>query len=203
MAAMTSRPDVSKIDQRVVLHGKTWADYDAQLAIRGFEGRRPKLAYLEGALELMSPSKDHERIKWHLGTVLEIYCTEVGIPISGIGERTLRDESEAAGLEPDECYFVGEDFDKPRPDLALEVVWTSGGLAKLEIYRRLKVTEVWFWDDDEIAVFRVGSTGYDRQARSTFVPNLDLAELARIANGPQLSQIALRDEVRARLLPHH
>jgi Uma2 family endonuclease len=201
MAAMTSRPDVSRFDQRVVLHGKTWADYDAQLAIRGFEGRRPKLAFLEGALELMSPSKDHERIKWHLGRVLELYCTEVGIPISGIGEWTIRDESEEAGLEPDECYFVGQDFNKPRPDLAIEVVWTHGGIAKLEIYRRLGVSEVWFWDDDKIEVHRLGPEGYARQARSSLAPDLDLDELARIANGPRRSTIDLHREVRARLIP--
>ncbi len=197
---MTSRPDVSRFDQRVVLWGKSWADYDAQLAVRGLEGRRPKLAYLEGALELMSPSTDHERIKWHVGRVLEAYCLVTKTRMTGRGEWTLRDETKKAGAEPDECYFFGDDFDRPRPDLVIEVVWTHGGIEKLEIYRRLGIREVWFWDDDEIAVHVRGNDGYDIQRRSMFVPDLDLGEVCRIANGPTPSVQELHDEVRARLI---
>ena len=201
MAAMTSRPDASRIDQRVILHGKSWADYDAQLAVRGFERSRPKMAFLAGALELMSPGPDHKRINWHLGRILEAYCTEVGIPISGIGEWTIRDEAKQAGVEPDECYFVGDDFNKPRPDLAIEVVWTHGGIKKLEIYRRLQVPEVWFWDDDEIVVYVLVDDEYRPRARSSFAPGLDLAELARLANGPRRTNLELRGIVRERLIP--
>lgn len=200
MAVMTSRPDASS-DQRVVLYDKTWADYDAQLAIRGFEGRRPKLAYLAGALELMSPGPDHERIKWHVGTIFEVYCTGMSIPISGIGEWTIRDESQQAGAEPDECYFTDGDYTKPRPDLVIEVVWTHGGIQKLEIWRRLGVPEVWFWDDDDIAVYVLGDAGYERRPLSPVAPQLDLHELGRIANGPRMNNLELREVVRARLIP--
>jgi Uma2 family endonuclease len=55
-------------------------------------------------------------------------------------------------LTRDECYIVGPDQNKEVPDLALEVVWTSGGLDKLEIYRRLGVGEVWIWKDGRITV---------------------------------------------------
>jgi len=33
-----------------------------------------------------------------------------------------------------------------------EVVWTSGGIDKLEIYRRLGVGEVWRWKDSRIEI---------------------------------------------------
>lgn len=49
------------------------------------------------------------------------------------------------GAEPDECYVFGEDPDPERPDLAIEVIWISGGMNKLEIYRALGVAEVWHW----------------------------------------------------------
>jgi Uma2 family endonuclease len=184
-----------------MLYGKTWADYDAQLAIRGLEGRRPKLAFLEGALELMSPGPDHERIKWHLGRYLEVYCTDVGISMSGIGEWTIKDESKQAGVEPDECYFVGRDYAKRRPDLAIEVVWTHGGIEKLEIYRRLGVPEVWFWDDEGIVAYVLTDGGFEPRTRSGFMPDLDLSELARLANGPRIDNFELRDAVKRRLLP--
>jgi Uma2 family endonuclease len=136
-----------------------------------------------------------------LGRILEAYCTEVGIPISGVGEWTIRDESKQAGVEPDECYFVGDDYAKPRPDLAIEVGCTHGGIKKREIYRRLQVPEVWFWHDNEITVYVLGASGYEPQRKSTVAPDLDLAELGRLANGPRLNNLELRAVVRARLIP--
>ena len=60
---MTSRGDyVPTADQRIVTYGVTWEQFEAQLALRG-ERSVPRIAYLEGALELMSPSKEHARIK--------------------------------------------------------------------------------------------------------------------------------------------
>jgi malate dehydrogenase (oxaloacetate-decarboxylating)(NADP+) len=69
MDAMTSPSDaplepglyLPTADQRVVMHGRSWADYEAQLALQG-ERSRPKLAYLDGDIELMSPSRDHEKL---------------------------------------------------------------------------------------------------------------------------------------------
>lgn len=49
-------------DQRVRLHAVGWADYEELLAMRG-ESAVPRVSYLEGELELMSPSADHERFK--------------------------------------------------------------------------------------------------------------------------------------------
>ena len=37
---------------------------------------------------------------------------------------TLKDESEDAGAEPDECYLLGEMGHKQVPDLAIEVEWS-------------------------------------------------------------------------------
>ncbi|MEG4506483.1 Uma2 family endonuclease [Microcoleus sp. F6_B4] len=36
---------------------------------------------------------------------------------------------------------------KAIPDLAIEVVFTSGGIDKLQLYKRLGIPEVWFWED--------------------------------------------------------
>ena len=48
-----------------------------------------------------------------------------------------------AGAEPDKSWCIGQE--KEFPDLVLEIALTSGGINKLEIYRRFKVPEVWFW----------------------------------------------------------
>jgi Uma2 family endonuclease len=142
---------VPTADQRVVTYGVPWAHYEAQLALRG-DASIPRMAYLDGALELMTPSKDHERVKSYLGRLVEAFALERGIDFSPYGSWTLKSGPKQSGAEPDECYIVGPDQNKEVPDLALEVVWTSGGLDKLEIYRRLGVGEVWIWKDGRITV---------------------------------------------------
>ena len=69
---------VPTADQRVVMHNVHWSQYEAHLAMRG-EKAVPRIAYLEGALELMSPSKEHERIKSYIGRLVEAYALERGI----------------------------------------------------------------------------------------------------------------------------
>jgi len=66
------------------------------------------------------------------------------------------------------------------PDLAIEVVNTSGGVDKLEIYRRLKVAEVWFWQKGRFWVHRLKERRYAQVDRSEVLPDLDLKELARV-----------------------
>jgi Uma2 family endonuclease len=134
-------PGVS-VDQRVLLHGVQWRDYEALLAMRG-ESSGVRIAYLEGVLELTSPSRDHERIKTKLARLVETYSDELGLGLEGYGSWTLKKEKEERGLEPDECYSIGHAGEGP--DLAIEVVWTAGGLDRLEIYRGLGVREVWVW----------------------------------------------------------
>ncbi len=71
---------VPTADQRVVTNGVLWQQYEAQLALRG-DRSVPRIAYLEGALELISPSKDHERIKSYIGLLIEASALERGIDL--------------------------------------------------------------------------------------------------------------------------
>lgn len=83
------------------------------------------------------------------------------------------------GIEPDECYVVGEVTDPDVPDLAIEVVWSSGGLDELDIYRRLRVREVWFWIDETLHLYGLRGNGYEPLARSEALPGLDHELLLR------------------------
>ena len=143
---------VPTADQRIVMHGVSWAQYEHQLAVRG-EASSPRIAYFEGTLELMSPSRDHERIKSYIGRLVETYALERGIELSPYGSWTLKRKVKKSGVEPDECYLVGLDQSGKTPHLAIEVIWTSGGIGKLEIYARLGVGEVWFWKAGTIEVY--------------------------------------------------
>ena len=131
-------------DKIVVLHGMSWVDYQRLQEARG-ESSVPRLAYLEGELEIMTPSRSHESLKSRIGCLVEAWCLEKGVEFSTYGSWTLQKKEAERGLEPDECYVFGAVQEPERPDLAIEVVWTSGGLRKLDIYLALGLPEVWFW----------------------------------------------------------
>lgn len=84
-----------------------------------------------------------------------------------------------AGAEPDESWCVGGE--KEFPDLVLEVALTSGGLNKLDIYRRFGVREIWFWRRDGLQIFalRPDGSGYERSAASQLLPYLDVSLMER------------------------
>jgi Uma2 family endonuclease len=63
------------------------------------------------------------------------------------------------------------------PDLAVEIVVTSGGINILEIYRRIGVPEVWFWEDGVISVYCLRLNGYELVNKSELLPELDLRSL--------------------------
>jgi Uma2 family endonuclease len=178
---------VPTADQRIVMNGVPWAHYEALLALRG-DASVPRISYLDGAMELMSPSKHHERNKSYIGRLVEAYALARGIDLSPYGGWTLREAPKQAGVEPDECYLIGPDQDRGIPDLAIEVIWTSGGIDKLEAYRRLRVPEVWFWKDGTIQVHVLGENGYRIAPGSECIPGLDLALLCSFLDLPTVIQ---------------
>jgi Uma2 family endonuclease len=195
MAAMTSSPPVSSVpagehvptaDSRIVMTYVGWEGFETLLALRG-DRSRPRFAYLDGAVELMSPSWNHELIKKNIAGVLEAYMLDLGITFQGVGEWLLKERPDEAGVEPDECY-VFRRGEPDRPELAIEVVWTSGGLNKLEIYRRLGVAEVWFWIDGKISVHVLTEQGYELCERSACLPAVDLELVCRVIELPMQSE---------------
>lgn len=186
------------IDQRVILNGMTWKDYELMLTIRG-DSSGVRMAYLNGAIELMSPCFEHWAVRATIARLLEAYTDERGLEFNGFGSWTLKNSPKEKGLEPDECYVFGAPL-KEMPDLAIEVVWTSGGLNKFEIYRALGVGEVWLWERGAgITVHVLRDGAYQPAAKSALLPDLDLALLERFIHGPSQSQsvrafrAALRD----------
>lgn len=178
--------DEPREDKIVVLRGFEWSDWERMIAVRG-DRSVPKLAFLDGALEIMSPSRHHERIKSYLGTLVETWALEVGIDVVPLGAWTLEVAPKAAALEPDECYQLGP-VEKERPDLAIEVVWTSGGVSKLEIYRRLGVREVWTWRRGALHVHVLRGDAYVEVGASEVFPALDLQLVLSLLDRPTVTQ---------------
>jgi Uma2 family endonuclease len=163
-------------DDIIVLREATWSDYQRLLEIRG-DRAVPRLTYLEGVLELMTPSRPHESIKSMIGCLVEGWCFERGVGISPYGSWTHESKESDRGIEPDECYVLGDATDPQRCDLAIEVIWSSGGINKLEVYRKLGVKEVWIWREGRIGVFSLDANSYVAVDRSTVLAGIDLAQL--------------------------
>jgi Uma2 family endonuclease len=174
--------DPPDVDERVVLHGISWRDYCVLRDL--LDGPGVRMTYLEGALEIMRPSRLHEDVKKRIARLLELYALERDVPLQGYGSTTFRLEAKARGLEPDECYVVGKPQSEGFPDLAIEVAVATGGIDKLEVYRGLRVREVWVWVEGRIHVYLLGAEGYEERARSEVVPGIDLDAMARFIDEP-------------------
>ncbi len=132
-----------------------------------------RLTYLDGTLEIMAPlSEAHEEPKNTLGQILEAYMRSQDIRFYGRGSTTLGLKSLGARKEPDESYCLV--LRKTIPDLALEITVTSGGINVLEIYRRIGVQEVWFWEDGVLSIYCLRETEYELVSQSELLPKLDL-----------------------------
>lgn len=171
--------DASHLDQRVILRGTTWSQFETLLAIRG-DGAGARLYFLEGEIELMSPSRNHEGIKTTIGRLVEAYADEMGLDLNGYGSWTLKNVLRERGAEPDECYVLGAGVEhRDTPDLAIEVMWTSGGLDKLSLYAGLGVRELWVWrHPGAIDVHVLHGEHYERVPQSQLLPALDIEQLA-------------------------
>jgi Uma2 family endonuclease len=172
---------VPEPDQCIVMHGVSWEHYEALLAQRGAK-RRPRMTYLDGAVELMTTSEHHERIRFLLGRLLERYAIALGVNLLAYGQTTYK-RPRRAGLEADECYVLGEPR-SDRPDLALEVVWANGGLDKLHVYAQLGVPEVWMWRRGELRAYVLVGGEYEERGRSALLPAVELALIASFLERP-------------------
>jgi Uma2 family endonuclease len=168
-------------ESRITLNSISWQEYEGFLSLIL---NRPnlRLSYLKGTLEIMPLSFEEEALKTIIARLLYVYADVMGIDLFSSGSTTFKKESPSVGLEPDESYCL--DRRKEFPDLAIEIIVTSGGIDKLEIYRRLEVKEVWFWQDREFAIYhlREDKLAYDRSPpsnrQSNLFPQLDFLKMA-------------------------
>jgi Uma2 family endonuclease len=196
-AEYEQRDDRPTDDHVVRLSDVTWEDYRRLLAMRG-DHSAPRISYLEGEVEIMSPSQTHEALKSLIGRLVEAYCLERDIPFSALGSWTLEAPDGSRAAEPDECYVFGT-APAERPHLAIEVVWTSGRIDKLEIYRRLGVAEVWYWRRGRIQPYCLRGERYVPVAASEVLPGLDVGLLAQLLDRPTTSEAirAYREALRS------
>lgn len=101
-------------------------------------------------------------------------------------------------MKPDESYCIITE--KEIPDLVIEVILTSGGVNKLEIYQRLNVPEVWFWQNNQLSIYSLQNQQYQKTDQSLLLPELDLELLQQFILSPQ--QLAAIQTFRQQLRRH-
>ena len=88
----------------------------------------------------------------------------------------------------------------------IEVVITSGGISRLEVYNRLQVPEVWFWHQERFSLYHlregtprtfIRAYGYAEIIRSELLPHLDIKLLAACVQHP--NSLLAAKEFRQRL----
>ena len=179
-------------ESRTLLRDVTWQQY---VSLRdGDEYRNTRMTFDRGSLELMSPSRLHERLRIVIGKCVDAWFEELDIPYQSCGSTTFRREDLERGLEPDNCYYIrnvsvvqdrAEELDltiDPPPDLVLEVDVTSSSLNRMSIYAALGVPEIWRWQHDKLQVYSLGADGrYVTASDSLAVPGFSIERVAQFA----------------------
>lgn len=173
---LLTQPSDMTAEQRVLLHGVDWQQYEALINVLGDNFPTLRLSYLDGTLEIMTNSPEHEDLKKMIGMLIEAYLQETRQRFHAGGSTTFRQAAKQRGLEPDECYCLGDK--KAFPDLAVQIVITSGLVDKLDIYKGLGVPEVWVWQSGKFGIYHLRPTGYELIKASELLPELDIPLLA-------------------------
>ncbi len=182
-------------EQRLIITDISWQEYEQFLDSLG-DSATYRTIYLEGVLEIMSPSRLHEVSTENISRLLDIYLEVAEIDFWGLGATTLRVREREAGKEPDKCYCL--ETDKELPDLAIEVIVTSGNIKILEVYRRLGIKEVWLWKNDKLDIYYLENEQYSLQEKSQLLPNLNVSLLCKFINhpNPRLAMKEFREQLK-------
>ncbi len=163
-------------DTNCTIQGVSWLQFESiEAAFSSVEGVR--FVYLDGVLEIMTLSPEHEEIKSTIGLLLEAYLRHSGIRFYKRGSATLGSRDLGGRKEPDESYNFN--LKKDIPDLIIEVVLTSGYINSLDLYARMGIAEVWYWEDRKLKVYDLEEQVYKNVKASRFFPDLNLNILAK------------------------
>jgi Uma2 family endonuclease len=180
--ALPIAPDLDQEQRFLLPRTYVWEEFEAlELLLADSPGLR--ITYFDGQIELMTLGEPHEQIKSLIGMFLEAYFIALGIEFTPVGSATRRGKQKGTSFEPDESYYLG-DRSSANPDLAIEVILTSGNLQKLEKYRRFGIPEVWLWEKNQLKVYCLQANRYVEMPSSQLLPQLDLDLLVRCVQIP-------------------
>ena len=173
--------------ERVILHGVTWATFERLLADRG-DHASVRIAYDQGTMELTMPSAEHETVKQFLVLIVDAIALARDLHLLNVGSTTFTRADLARGFEPDACFYIQhvealhhpEYIDltvDPPPDLVIEIDITSPSLNKLPIYAALGIPEVWRYTREGLTLYQLLQDGYVPTEISKVLPGIQRQDL--------------------------
>ncbi len=185
--ATTRQPGgTSEGDQRIAIRDVSWDLYERLSEAIG-ENQHIRLAYDGKDLEIMVLGREHEDYKHLVTLFLEFVMTACEIEGRLAGQTTWARPEVLRGLEADQCvYFDPEklamvekaraaeckDIDHfPNPDLAVEIDISRPKIDRADIYAKLRIAEIWRYEDGNIVIEQLGPDGkYANAERSKWLP---------------------------------
>lgn len=161
--ALTSIPISKVISTPLILDDISWEKYEQLLDIFA-EYPAIRMTYDQGKLEIITPLPEHERSSWTLGRLIVILSEELDLEIIGLKSTTWTSKLKAVGKEADECFYIQNEAKMrgkvkidlavdPPPDLVIEIDLTHSFIDKMSIYNKLKVPEVWQYQNGKITIY--------------------------------------------------
>lgn len=204
-------PITMPAETRTLVNNVRWETYVALADDR--IGSVPRMTFDQGLLELMSPRKEHEKIKTFLGRLVAAFAEKHEIDLESVASTTFRRQDLDRGFEADESFYIQhaaairakDDIDlaiDPPPELVIEVEITSSAIRKLELFATMGVAEVWRHDGKTLRLYRLQDGVYEESKTSTVLIGFPVVDAQSIvAQRHQRSEIELIKEFRANIHP--
>ncbi len=171
-------------ETRTLIDNVRWETYVALVEDR--RGSVPRITYDRGLMELMSPKKEHEKVKTLLGRLVAAYAEAKEIDIESVASTTFRRQDLDRGFEADESFYITHaeairardeiDLDvDPPPELVIEVEITASAIRKLELFAKLGVSEVWRHDGARLRLFSLVGDSYQEVFESLVFPGFPVS----------------------------
>ncbi len=169
----------------------TWEKFEAILEELG-EKRSARIAYSNGVLEIVSHSPAHKHSNRIIKHIVTILLDARNLDWEDFGSTTFRRKKKQAGLEPDTCFYIGENAKRvrecmmsmnldiyPPPDLAIEADVTSKTTP--EAYAGIQVPEVWIYNKGKLRINLPNDGEYQESPTSLVFSDLRLHNSSLIA----------------------
>jgi Uma2 family endonuclease len=207
IAAPEPKAEVQPIgEQRVVVHGLSWAAYLQILAALP-HSRGARLTYDDGVLEITVPLEDHEFSRSLIERFILTLVELMGLRIKTLRSTTMNYPRLKKGAEPDNAYYIQNqplvkgrnvDFSQdPPPDLVVEVDITHTDIAKNQFYATLGVPELWRFNGQVWRIYQLQAEVYVEVEGSPTFPQVPKARLYAFLEQAREDEIAAVQALRA------
>jgi Uma2 family endonuclease len=151
----------------------------------------------------MTPLFEHENPKIQFDRLVFALVEELDLEIKSAGSTTLKLPLAKRGIEPDNCYYIQNEFrvrgkeklnleTDPPPDLAIEIDITSSSVNKFSIYSALGIAELWRYDGYNLKFYQLVNGQYIECEFSLAFPIISVRDMSRfIQQSKSIGEIAL------------